>query len=297
MSLVTVSALLWFTPPIFAAEEKTADARLESLLNDIKAAIQEAEDQKTAQPKFLAELREIVRSHDASEYVELLFDDFRDGDFTTNPAWVVESGTFRVAQGVGLRSQFTLVASQPAAAPEQKQDLGSALLGAVVTELQKGATDAVESATPVTTLAEIQAPLVLSNSFTVKLQLQTGAHDNTDTHHFEFGPYQGVQRDSGYRLVYRTGQNPTLELQRLTNGRSAVVETASKVSQLGDTRVHTIEWQRNSDGTMVIRLDGKVVIETADKATQTAFDGFTVVNRGGDYTLREITILGQPQES
>ena len=297
MSLLTVSAFFWFTLPSFAASENTDDTRLENLLQDLKSATQHAADQQTAKPKFLGALRKIIQAYDAPGQVELLFDDFRDGDLTTNPAWIVESGSFRVAQGAGLRSQFTPVVSEPTAAPAQQQGLGSALLGAVATELQKSVTDTVQATAPVAALAELYTPFALSNTFTVKLQFQTGAQDTAAERHFEFGPYQGAQRDSGYRLVYRTGPQPTLELQRLTNGRSAVVETSSQVSQLGDMRAHSIEWQRKSDGTMAVRLDGEVIIETADKATQTAFTGFTVINRGGDYTVQEITILGLPQES
>ena len=96
--------------------------------------------------------------------------------------------------------------------------------------------------------------------------------------------------------MYHAGQTPTLELQRLTAGRSAVVETTNKVGQLADSRTRHLEWQRHSDGSMVVSLDGEVLIQTTDRATQSAFDGFTFVNRGGDYSLRQIEILGTRQE-
>ena len=288
-TLFAAGLFLWPTLSASAASEQADGEQLQKLVKDLKTAMQRAEDNKTADAKFLRELRDIIRLYETSELVELLFEDFQDGDYTASPAWVVDSGNFRVAQGVGLRSQFTpVISASHSTVQTQEQDLSTALLGAVVSELHKTHGE-VQAVTP--QWAEIYLPLEISNTFTLRLQLQTGAQEKGEGQ-LEFGPYQGNQRDTGYRLVSISGQQPTLELQRLTGGRSAVVGTSRSVAQLGDTWPHSFEWRRNDNGSMEISLDGQVIIQAIDRTTKYTFDGFTLVNRGGEYTLRQIEVLG-----
>ena len=43
---------------------------------------------------------------------------------------------------------------------------------------------------------------------------------------------------------------------------------------------------------MVIKIDGAQVMEVTDRGFRDPFDGIAVVNGGGDYALRSITIDG-----
>ncbi len=61
---------------------------------------------------------------------------------------------------------------------------------------------------------------------------------------------------------------------------------------LEDNRTHLLEWRRNTDGEMVVLVDGKEILRTVDRALQDPFDGFTVINRGGDYTFSRIALFG-----
>jgi hypothetical protein len=56
--------------------------------------------------------------------------------------------------------------------------------------------------------------------------------------------------------------------------------------------MHQIEWRRVPDGEMIVFLDGKEIIRTLDRADPDGFDGFTIANKGGDYTIRQIAIFG-----
>ncbi len=39
-------------------------------------------------------------------------------------------------------------------------------------------------------------------------------------------------------------------------------------------------------------LDDKEIIRTVDRASEEPFDGFTIINGGGDYAFSRITIFG-----
>ena len=61
---------------------------------------------------------------------------------------------------------------------------------------------------------------------------------------------------------------------------------------LDDGNPHTIEWRRGNDGEMVVLLDDKRVIRTVDRAHDDPFDGFSVVNKGGAFEIKQISIFG-----
>ena len=43
---------------------------------------------------------------------------------------------------------------------------------------------------------------------------------------------------------------------------------------------------------MEVLLDGAPVMNAVDRGARGAFDGFTLINRGGDFAFRGVTILG-----
>ena len=47
---------------------------------------------------------------------------------------------------------------------------------------------------------------------------------------------------------------------------------------------------------MVVLLDNKEVMRTVDRAHDGPFDGFAVINKGGEFELKQVSILGT-QES
>jgi hypothetical protein len=147
-----------------------------------------------------------------------------------------------------------------------------------------------ETQSPSQVGSEIYTRLPISNAFAAKLQLKF--RNLSGSNRLEFGPYQGDDRQSGYRLAYESGDVPSLTLSRSASGRSAVVEIYDQAAGLDDDNLHTIEWRRGGDGEMVVLLDDKEIIRTVDRAYSDSFDGFTVVNKGGAYELKDISIFG-----
>ena len=264
------------------------DDRVQELVDRLRPIIDEAERKRSAKRRVIEQLRNVIQEYDWPWRVALLDDDFRDGDFTTDPEWVVIGGNFRVERWMGLRTEFTPRQRRRRDSQSGDQDLSSRLFGAIVAEALR---DPNRDRRRRLRQAEIHTRLDISNAFAVRIELTSfGNADRRGA--IQFGPYQGTQRETGYRLEYNSGKRPFLQLLRLVPGGSAVVELADLKSTLEDGRSHLIEWRRDRDGEMTVLVDGEELMRTVDRSIRHAFDGFKIVNLGGEYGIRRITLSG-----
>ncbi|MEX2480361.1 MAG: peptidoglycan-binding protein [Gammaproteobacteria bacterium] len=211
----------------------------------------------------------------------VLHDRFGDGDYTRDPAWTVTAGQFAVAAGKGLRTVH--VPRKPP--PEtRREDLPMAILGAI---LEQATGTASKAETDAPDFAEIHVDGAITNAFLMRLVLTM---NEPATAPLAFGPYQGGDRVSGYRLVYTPDIDRGLHLVRLSASGSSVIESADADFVLN--RQYAVRWSRNPSGEMIVSLDDKELLRVTDRSFSDAFSGFTLINRGGDYTLREIRIHG-----
>ena len=264
--------------------------RTQELVDQLKEVIRGAEQDRRSNPTTTKQLRDLVRRYDWPWRVSLLYDDFRDGDYTYNPRWVVNQGEFWVARGAGLRSNFDSLAPTTRRTSDRRSDSPALeILGQILL----GGRERDEGKSPVSSKSEseIFTRVGITNAFAAKLELNLRNYAERNTR-LEFGPFQGEDRSSGYRLVYDSGRTPTLSLLRFGPNRSAVIEIADQGIALDDGNPHTIEWRRGDDGEMVVLLDNKAVIRTVDRAYDDPFDGFAVINKGGEFELRQVSIFG-----
>jgi hypothetical protein len=282
------------TLPVFSAGAQVdrapaGETRTLELVDQLKDVIQKAEKNRT-DPALMQQLRELVRRYDWPWRVALLYDDFRDGDYTANPSWVVGQGDFRVSQ-FGLGTVFTQPASPARASSEPRGEKSTLeVLGGMLGAMSRRE-EAAAPQPPLPSTAEISTALRISNPFAVKLQM-TSRGKPADGSRLEFGPSQGRERNQGYRLVYTPGSKPAFSLNRIAPGRSSTIEVYNQLVNLEDGRSHNVEWRRGTDGEMVVLLDDKEIIRAVDRASEESFDGFTVINGGGDYAFSQIAIFG-----
>ena len=267
-----------------------AGARTQELVDQLKDVIRGAEEQRGSNQPLVRQLRDLVRRYDWPWRAALLYDDFRDGDYTYNPRWVVNQGEFWVARGAGLRSNFDS-ASYRTRRTSDRSSGNSALdiLGGIL--LGGRDRDVSPTQANLQSEAEILTRVGISNSFAAKVQLNLRSYTDRDTR-LEFGPFQGDDRSSGYRIAYESGRTPLLSLLRFGPNRSGVIETIDRGIALEDGNTHTIEWRRGNDGEMVVLLDDKEVMRTVDRAYDDAFDGFNIVNKGGEFEIKQVSIFG-----
>ncbi len=282
----------WTNPN--APQTTTANKPNEELVDELNKLIDQAERDRAASPQFLRDLRDLARRHDNPWRVSLLKDDFSDGDFTQNPVWKVTKGQYRIERNFGLRGFFDSTSqssSTSSSGSSQKADPAAQLLGAILNQaLGGGQSGSGSSQTQNTSLpvAAIHTAKTITNAFSINLELTSWKNEGF----LEIGPYQGGNRDAGYRLRYHTGKNPSFELLRVSSRGSGVIDTHNAAISLEDKKTHAISWTRDQFGEMTISVDGKQIMKSTDQSFRNVFDGFALNNHGGDYIISRITIDG-----
>ncbi len=276
------------------AQPPGRSATTQQLVDELKRLTGQAERERTASYRFLDQLRELTARYDWPWNRRVLFDDFRDGDFARNPVWYANADNFWVTRSIGLRSQlqqaFASRDAQRQKQPTPEEAIIGMILGGVLQQEQQGDESQRGSRPHATQRADISTPLNLGNAFAITIRLSVLGRAGGGA--FEFGPYQGQDRESGYRLAYLGGARPTLQLISYRRGFSSVLDAYQRGPLLGDGNMHTISWRRSASGVMQVLLNGKSLFSVRDRGYRGAFSGFVMTNRGGDYAIRSVTIDG-----
>ncbi|WP_460019403.1 hypothetical protein [Magnetospira thiophila] len=290
-----VVAGVWAAPPALAQSSRYqswqdpsaggSSATLQDFVARLRQLVDEAEKAKAADPQFLYDLRALADSQDRPTTRLLIDDSFADGDFTQNPTWVVTAGRYWVESGYGLRSSVLAQPEQPQAQQKMSNEQKAlALFGAVLgarTQPQQAAEAPASS-------ADIQLDTAIGNAFTLRLEVAAWKPDGR----LEFGPGQKNSGNGGYRLAYGAGGR--WELLRVGSRGSSVVDVTPTPYSIEDNKVHVVEWRRDKGGVMSVTLDDQPILKVTDMGYRDSFDRLLVVNRGGDFTLRRVTLNDTP---
>ncbi|MDA0238407.1 MAG: hypothetical protein O3A84_00065 [Proteobacteria bacterium] len=187
--------------------------QLEEFINQLNGLIDTAERDRAANPRFLRDLRDLTNEYQPQGFHRawpdvLLDDDFSDGDYQYNPVWQVSGGRFWIEKSYGLRSslaQSDQNRQSDDTRSRDNKDAAAQILGSILNQALGGGRgqsqqDQTSASSPVG-LAAISTDTPISNSFSIRLEMTSWKNQGE----FFMGPYQGAQRDAGYRLVYRVG--------------------------------------------------------------------------------------------
>jgi hypothetical protein len=293
--------------PALAQSQGTGDGdNLHALIKEMKALLNKGEKERLIDPWFLRDLRKAVGRYENPWRKRLLSDDFSGRGPQPDPPWKVTAGEFLIDWRHGLRS---VVEKQPApkqqAAQTQekssdkdqvKQLFGQILQQTLSGEEKQKAEPEPEPQAAGPGFAAVVAAAKITNAFALRLEMTARPIQDGGDNRFEFGPFQGAGGSAGYRLAYMAGAPPgapSLELISLSSrGTTSIIEVYDKPLKLEDGKAHVIEWTRDTGGAMAVRIDGAQVMSVSDRRFRDHFDGLAVINSGGDYALRSITIDG-----
>ena len=274
--------------------------RLQALIKELNEQFDRGERKQLIDPWFLRDLRQTLGSYEWPWGKRLFSDDFSGRGPKPDPPWKVTAGEFLMDWRFGLRSvvkQRTEVRQREQTRLSEKEVVVQ-LFGQILQEALQGKPKEQErelERPSESGYAAVIAPVAITNAFALRLEM-TSRQVDASSPRFEFGPYQGANATAGYRLVYVPGAKagvPSLELVRLSSrGTVSTIELYDKPLKLEDGKAHVIEWTRDRRGRMVVKIDGSQVMDVTDRRLRDPFDGLAVVNGGGDYALRSLTIDG-----
>jgi peptidoglycan hydrolase-like protein with peptidoglycan-binding domain len=197
-------------------------------------------------------------------------DDFADGDYTRDPVWTIASGHLEVRNG-GLNSVVPPASERP-------EDVGRQMLG----ELLKRQFN-VDIGGQEVVAAVAYLPIGIAPAFRITMNISGSAEAHS---HIDLGLYRGERLNHGYRLDYRSGE--PLRLVFVDERGAAVVASAGLRVDRGVPQ--QLIWQRNLDGQMTVTRDEEILIDLVDQDLTNSFDGFSLINAGGEWTLHEVII-------
>jgi hypothetical protein len=257
-------------------EGNQAPGQIDSLIQNLQGLIDEADRAGAADPRFIQDLRDVISRYQrggtsGGAMTRLLRDDFRDGNFTSNPAWTVSAGQWDIDRNRGLHSIVGTVGGN-------KQNLNN-LLGNLLQQQQGGGANAQ--------FASIYTALRIGRSFSVQLEIASRNAGRID-----FGPYAGSSGDSGYRVAYQPGPNGGLELERFGDGDTETLGSWDGSIDTSSKRVHTVKLTRDNRGWLEVSLDGQRVIREQDQNGPQGYDGILIINSDGEHWVRSVTVDG-----
>ena len=294
LALCALAGVLLLGTPAARADERSyapwqdpAQAgSMSDLLKNLRALIDKAQRDKAANPVFLSDLRALADKYDAGTGwpVKVAYDDFDDGDYTSNPAWTVVAGTWQVGNVGGAETLYSQVGQQASSKGSE------ILLNALGTLLRQQGGQTTTETEQQDQAATILLPASIPDQFSLTLAMVSMGGSGQ----FNFGPIGGRHGDSAYQLSYIPGAAKGLVLSRIVNRQRQILASTGAVKLEGG-KSHTVQWNRGPGGKMTVALDGKTVISATDAGSRKAFTGFVMVNTGGSYGIRSIEINGAQQ--
>ena len=214
----------------------------------------------------------------------LLQDEFTDGDFKTDPGWTAVSGDFWVDASYFLRTQRAVPRSTQSGEQGSAEKRVADIFGKVVKEIlspQQGAQAA--------DLSELYTQRQAGNAFALEVTMKVLSKQAGQN--FELRMYHDPDRSSGYLLKLLTDKEQSLALIRFDQSGSSVIDMHRQERLLQTNKLHKVSWMRYADGRMKVLVGNTKVLNTQDNMFK-KFDGFSIVNGGGDYAVGSIRILG-----
>lgn len=281
-------------------EDRYGDRDAEQeMVDELRGLIEKAQRQRAVRPRFLRDLEDLANRHDYPWRRPIVREYFRDGDFTRDPHWRVVSGEFVMNWSGGLYSRVRrggrLDMRRSGQDGRQSDkitggDIAKAILGGLLNvpdrdqaRDQAGRTNREP--------AQIFLRQRITSAFAISAAFATNSgRQDDDWGGFDFSVIDNQRRARGYRLSYTPATG--LTLFRISGRNVRAIAGSDRGFRLDGRRDHVIDWSRDRDGHFHVGLDGRDILAVTDRESGRDFEGFYLINRGGEFILRSLTIDG-----
>jgi peptidoglycan hydrolase-like protein with peptidoglycan-binding domain len=270
----------------FATSEPNTvvDSRSEMLVRQLRELDEDGQKSVLSGTQYQQRISALLADYDRPWSTRVLYDSFRDGDFTLNPRWFVESGDFDVVNREYLYSSVPVAEIKTT---EKKQNGAEEIVGIFSNIFLKGSGES-QAEKQYKGYAELYSNADITNSVSARVNLN-GLLDNG---RLNFGVYQGTSRINGYSLSYSTGKESTITLTRTSSEGKAILGTINLNHSLS-AEIHNVELRRDNQGQMEVLMDDKRLFLAEDTSLQGDFDGFVIGNQGGNFRLYEVEVYSE----
>jgi len=291
-----LSILLMMTPALVFAENQN-----DKLLEELKALTDKSREERAADRWLQNDLEALIARHSAPEMEILLFENFEDRRFRPNPDWKVTGGHFEFDRGYALVSEVdsSKVTGDATPSAEEKElsreeAVAGLLVGLIMKEKGKAKSQPESMPSEVKASkaqpANIILPTVIKNAFLLETELTL--NELNEEARIEIAVYQTAKERYGYRLRMKTGKRGYLEIERVRNNGTSIVESISLPEGLSDGNSHQLSWLHDSSGRIVIKLDDNLLLQGEDKVFKDDYGRFSVTNRSGSLAIHSLKISG-----
>ena len=275
----------------------------QEMVDELRGLIDRAQRQRAARPRFLRDLGALADRHDYPWRRPIVREYFRDGDFTRDPHWRVASGEFVMNWSGGLYSRVRPGGRLDLRGPSRDDRQSKKITGEDIAKaIFKGLLnrpDQSETREHAGTASREPARIVLLQRITSAFAIHAvfaansgrrGDDRSDDWGGFDFGVIDNQRRAQGYRLSYTPATG--LTLFRTSGGDARAIAGSDRGFGLDGRRDHVIDWSRDRGGHFHLSLDGQDILAASDQVSGRDFEGFYLINRGGEFILRSLTIDG-----
>jgi hypothetical protein len=294
---LTTTMLVLSATPLTAAEDKQ-----DQLLTELKTLTEKAKQERAADRWLQNELETLISRYSVPTMKILVSQDFQDRRFEASKDWTTTSGHFEFDRGYGLVSRVdpnakaaTSKADDPNRPDLSKEEAVAGLLvGLLLKEQRSSAREEpvkpAEASVNPAEAASIFLPTTVSNAFLLESELTLG--ETSEEARIAFGVFQSAKEDYGYQLRFKSGDRGYVEIQRIRNKGSSVVETRELADVFKDGKSHQLSWLHDSNGQIRVKLDDQIILEASDRAFKDDYQRLRIVNDSGELAIHSLRVSG-----
>ena len=276
-------ATLLGSPALAQSASPRHGGDLEPLIDELRTLIATAEQQNLADPSLLRHLRAFIAKHDFPWKHTVLSDNFRDGNYTTNPTWEVLEGSYRIDSRYGLIARPTLATTH--SGRSNSNDFAAQIFSQLLKQRQPYSS---ASSNDPQTVARIQLEQSIGNAFAVGAHVSAIGRGGKII--ISVAQSKTRPETAAYRLTIQSTSAERVVLTRRTPRGDVVLASFSQALQPNQRGHHNFQWRRDKSGDMTVAHNGNTLLSVRDNGIRNAFAHLILESQGAETGVRQVRV-------